>query len=301
MPPEKGALFLLRRSGKVAKDKLLTDASAAQQSLVLELCQLMEGLPLALDQAGAYILETPSSLKEYLQLYQTASPQLLAQRGQNALDHPSVTVTYSLAIEIAGQRLPVLVDFIHLCAFLSSDGIPEDLFTDSAATFDEPLRSMLNSRLEFLDLLKEAGRFSLIVRNVEEQTFSLHRLVQEVVRGSLDRTAQETLTRQIVEAMNEAFPAVEFANWPLCDRLLPHALAAMHWRRQHSIENESAGRLLNQIAIYLYDRGRYGEAEPLYIEALAMRKRLLDNEHPNTVIFQNNLELLQQAMNQAQE
>ena len=68
MPSEEGALFLLRRSGQVAKGRPLTGASTEQRSRALELCQLMDGLPLALDQAGAYILETPSSLDEYLEL-----------------------------------------------------------------------------------------------------------------------------------------------------------------------------------------------------------------------------------------
>ncbi|HEY9890118.1 MAG TPA: NB-ARC domain-containing protein, partial [Candidatus Obscuribacterales bacterium] len=114
MPPQEGALFLLRRCGRVGKEGAWEEATEADQALALALCEQMDGLPLALDQAGAYILETPSSLKEYLQLYQAAGPRLLAQRGDNALDHPSVAITFGLAVQVASQRLPAVADFLNL-------------------------------------------------------------------------------------------------------------------------------------------------------------------------------------------
>ncbi|MEA5451933.1 tetratricopeptide repeat protein [Leptolyngbya sp. CCNP1308] len=279
MPPQEGALFLLRRSGRVGKEGTWQEATEADQTLALALCAQMDGLPLALDQAGAYILETPSSLQEYLRLYKTAGPRLLAQRGDNALDHPSVTITFGLAVQVASQRLPAVAALLNLCAFLAPDGIPEEVFKGNAAAFEEPLQSALAEPLEYMALLREAGRFSLVVRNVEEQTFSVHRLVQEVIRDGLDDTEQEGLVRQLLEAMNEVFPYPEFANWLVCDCLLPHALALIGWQQRFAIETESTGGLLNAIAIHLYWRGRYNEAEPLYQAALAICKRLLGDEH----------------------
>ncbi len=255
MPPQEGALFLLRRSGRVGKEGDWEAATEADQALALALCDQMDGLPLALDQAGAYILETPSSLGEYLRLYETAGPQLLAQRGDNALDHPSVTITFGLAVKVVSQRLPAVAAFLNLCAFLAPDGIPEEVFKDGAAVFEEPLQSALAEPLEYMALLREAGRFSLVVRDGEEQTFSVHRLVQEVIRDGLDEAAQEGLVRQLLEAMNRAFPKPEFANWLLCDRLLPHALTLVGWQQRFALETESTGRLLNKIAFYLVDRG----------------------------------------------
>ncbi|MBW4483538.1 MAG: tetratricopeptide repeat protein [Tildeniella torsiva UHER 1998/13D] len=289
MPPQEGALFLLRRSGRVGKEGTWQEATEADQALALALCAQMDGLPLALDQAGAYILETPSSLKEYLRLYETAGPQLLAQRGDNALDHPSVTITFGLAVQVASQQLPAVAALLNLCAFLPPDGIPEEVFKDGAAAFEEPLQSALAEPLKYMALLREAGRFSLVVRDVEEQTFSVHRLVQEVIRDGLDEAEQEALVRQLLDAMNEAFPEVEFANWLLCDRLLPHALALVSWQQRFAIETKSVGRLLNQIAVYLEVRSRYSEAKPLYQGALAMWKRLLSDEHPDVATSLNNL------------
>ena len=58
MPPDIGALFLLRRASLIAPDIPLSGANATDEALAREICEELGGLPLALDQAGAYIEET---------------------------------------------------------------------------------------------------------------------------------------------------------------------------------------------------------------------------------------------------
>jgi tetratricopeptide (TPR) repeat protein len=44
---------------------------------------------------------------------------------------------------------------------------------------------------------------------------------------------------------------------------------------------------------YLYfEQGRYAEAEPLFLQALELSKRLLGQENPNVATILNNLALL---------
>lgn len=66
---EEAALLLLRRAGLVAPGVGLTGASEIQREQAFELARELGCLPLALDQAGAYIEEVPSSLAGYLELY----------------------------------------------------------------------------------------------------------------------------------------------------------------------------------------------------------------------------------------
>ena len=88
----------------------------------------MDGLPLALDQAGAYIEETSCSLGDYLELFQTRQVQLLRRRGEVASDHPaSVVATWSLSFEKVEQANPLASDLLRLCAFLHPDAIPEEI------------------------------------------------------------------------------------------------------------------------------------------------------------------------------
>ena len=59
---EVGALFLLRRAGMLSLASALEDAPAEDRTLSMQITQEMDGFPLALDQAGAYIRETPCTL-----------------------------------------------------------------------------------------------------------------------------------------------------------------------------------------------------------------------------------------------
>ena len=54
LEPSQGALFLLRRAGLIASDAELSQASLEERELAIKISQELGGLPLALDQAGAY-------------------------------------------------------------------------------------------------------------------------------------------------------------------------------------------------------------------------------------------------------
>ncbi len=100
MKPEEGGLFLLRWANIIALEASLDAAPATDQIKAVEISQIMDGLPLALDQAGAYIEETASSLSGYLNLYQNKNTVLLKRRGKLISDHPeSVFTTWSHSFE----------------------------------------------------------------------------------------------------------------------------------------------------------------------------------------------------------
>jgi NB-ARC domain len=107
MEPEEGALFLLHRATLLDSDAPLDAASKADREAAREISIAMDGLPLALDQAGAFIEETQSSLSDYLQLYHTWQDELLQRRGKLVTDHPDpVATTWSLSFEKVQQANP---------------------------------------------------------------------------------------------------------------------------------------------------------------------------------------------------
>jgi hypothetical protein len=251
MEPEEGADLLLRRSGQ-------TD-----RTLAMKISEELGGLPLALDQAGAFIEETPSSLKEYLELYRSEKLKFLGERGESMGDHPSVTVTFSLAFETVARNSAAAADLVRLCAFLAPDAIPEFIFTKGAADLGENLSAIANDPLAFARVLKEAGRFSLVVRDAESKTLDIHRLVQVVVQGGMDDPTQKVWAERVVRAVNRAFPDPEFANWNLCEALLPHARICAASIEKWTFEFSEGALLLNSTAYYLDDRALFGEAESL--------------------------------------
>ena len=289
MAPDEGATFLLRRTRWIAENADLATASEADQPLAHELVAEMDGLPLALDQAGAYIEEQFLSLTEYLDLFRAEKAQLLSERGDLASDHPSVTITFSLAFQKVLADSPVAADLLRVCAFLAPDDIPEEIFTQGATELGEELSAIAETPSILRKAIATAAKFSLIRRHPKTQTLSIHRLVQEVLIAEMDAAEQKTWAERVVNAVAKAFPAVEFENWEECDRLLPHTLVVTARVQTNQSESETAAYLLNQTGGYLNQQGRYEAAEPLFQEALAMRQRLLGAAHPDVATSLNNL------------
>jgi tetratricopeptide (TPR) repeat protein len=302
MAPEEGALFLLRRAQIIAKDASLEAAPIKEQETAKAISKELGGLPLALDQAGAFILETPSSLDEYLALYKQEGAKLIAQRGDLPPDdHVSVTVTFSLAFQKLEERSRAAADMIRVCTFLAPDAIPEEIFTEGGKELGENLAPLASKPIDFLDALKEAGRFSLIDRNAATRTLDIHRLVQKVVKERLDDETQRLWTERIIRALELTLPDVKFATWTRCERLIPHVQSCAQFVEEHSLALPEIAPLLNLAGNYLHGRGRFNEIEPLYRSALTIVEQVFGSEHITIAISLNNLAVLYQAQGRYNE
>src|SRR5262249_40486743 len=136
------------------------------------------------------------------------------------------------------------------------------------------------------DLVADILRYSLLRRDRDRVV--VHRLVQEVLRDAMNEEDRCPWEERAVEVVNRAFPGVEFSNWGVCDRLLPHPPQGAAYIRQRGRESHEAGRLLHQAGHSLKERARYVEAEPLLRRALAIFERALGPDHPGTAASLNN-------------
>jgi tetratricopeptide (TPR) repeat protein/transcriptional regulator with XRE-family HTH domain len=280
---EEGILLLLRRCGQVHLDAQLEQVPASQWHLARQLSTLFDGLPLALDQAGAYIEETGCSLSHYLHSYQTLQKALLSRRGTTGADHPaSVFTTFSLTIEHLAQEHPLAVDLLRLCAFLHPDAIPEELLAGWISDDPSALTAPTAYSLQLLDtILATLRRYSLLKRDAEARTLTIHRLVQAVLKEQMDEKDTHYWANAAVEVVNHAFPHVEaLTTWEYCQRLLVQALACATLIEQEEIISLAAGRLLHETSTYLLEMARYAQAERCITRALSIRKQILGEEHP---------------------
>ncbi|HEU5376413.1 MAG TPA: hypothetical protein VFV38_13290 [Ktedonobacteraceae bacterium] len=141
-----GALLLLRRTGLVELNALFDAASSLDQSMALALSEELGRLPLALDQAGAYIEETQCSLADYQQQYRTRRAELLARRGIIVDDHPEpVATTWSISFAKVEAANTTAAKLLRICAFLAPDAIPEELLAEA---LNAPLPALEETELE---------------------------------------------------------------------------------------------------------------------------------------------------------
>jgi hypothetical protein len=110
LDPAVAVQFLAARTGD-------TDQGAA-----LELAAELGGLPLALEQAAAYIQATGTTLTRYLPLFRARQGDLLA-RGEAAGHREHVASTLGLALSRLGHDAPA-GGLLRLLAFLAPEPVP---------------------------------------------------------------------------------------------------------------------------------------------------------------------------------
>ncbi|HET8840209.1 MAG TPA: tetratricopeptide repeat protein, partial [Ktedonobacteraceae bacterium] len=289
MNDEEGALLLLRRArqfGTPVPDKL--PSTAASDTLAItkaaELVRLLEGLPLALDQAGGYIEETGCGVADYLQRYNGQRKHLLARRGTHAGAHPdSVTTTLQLSVQWIEREHPAAADLLRLCAFLHSEAIPEELLMAGGSHLGPILGLMMTDLYQFDLTLAALRKASLVTRHPETHTLALHRLVQAVLQDQMEPTALSLWSQRAIRVVNAAFPKVEFATWPQCERCLAHALVSLSFIEHEKRSLFEAGELLYKAGSYLMTRGRYNEAKPLLLQAVTLAEQYYGSDHPELI------------------
>lgn len=286
MSREEGIKLLLHRARRL--NTLSSDTTKQQEhpdvSAAVELVHVLEGLPLALDQAGAYIEEAGCRVAEYLQRYHNQRKQALAHRGKHGTTHSdSVVTTLLFSIERVQRDHRAAADLLRQCAFLSSEAIPEELFTSGSTTLGPILDAIVTDPYQFDLALAALRSASLVTRHPETQTLSIHRLVQAVLQDHMEPSEVRLWSERAVSMVNAAFPEPELNMWKQCERYLAPALACVH----HMVREENYGRdmgiLLFKAGSYLLARGRYGEAESLLEQAVTLKMLHDGPEHQELI------------------
>lgn len=281
MTEDEGSLFLLRRARKLADTASLDDASGDDRSDARKIVQELRGLPLALEQAGAYIASTIISMKEYLDRYQTYRLGLLKRSNDKLPDYThTIATVWSVSFQRVNEANPAATELLRLCAFLDPDAIPEEIIAGGTQTLGPVLGPLSSEELRMDEIRGELLRFSLIRRNSSTKTLTIHSLIQAVIRDNMDEEMRRTWAERAIRTVNHAFPKKvnDVKTWPQCQRYLPHAVACAELIKDYELVSLEAAQLLNQVSYYLREQARFREAEEYFLQALATSEKL-GSEH----------------------
>src|SRR5579859_3196231 len=284
LPVEEGMQMLLRRSGSLGLKTAGHQGSAEELKAAQALVEAMDGLPLALDQAAAYLQKTQSSVSQFLSLFQQFPVPLLYERDCG-LEHPiSVARTFALSFEQLQQTNPVAAELLTLCCFLAPEAIPERLLTQGASLLTPSLRAAASSPWRWNDLLSDLLAYSLLRRHPQTRTIMFHRLIQMVLKEGLPEAAQKEWACRVVLLMDQAFSldqhTLNVEQWPWCEQVLPHVLLVIAQAARWQLTLPEYGSLVAKTATYFYQRARYAEAEKFYQRGLCLQEESLGPVHP---------------------
>jgi hypothetical protein len=233
----------------VAADFLVTRTSDADPQAARELASELDGLPLALAQAAAYILATGGTLARYLGLFKDRRADMLS-RGDPAGCSGTVATTWSLAFGRLEQSAPSAVGLLRLLACCAPEPVPLPLLLqhrpgparEFGAEVAPALGLLLDDTLAADDAIAALRRYSLVTP-AGDGLVSVHRLVRAV---TVEQMAGDLLA-QWRQAAAAAIPARTGApqTWPvfaLRSRTLrlPWLMTATAWRGPQSISATAA-------------------------------------------------------------
>ncbi|OCL03965.1 hypothetical protein AOQ84DRAFT_226702 [Glonium stellatum] len=266
-----------------------------------ELVQALDYIPLAITQAAAYIYQRAprSSVAMYLRdLFRSDRSQaslLNYETGDLWRDYSasnSIIATWRISFEHIYATRPSAAELLSLMSFFDRQGIPKSLLQSDNQRADA-------SENGFEEDLAVLLAFSIISANVQGDLFEMHRLVQLSTRRWLEVQGQLEIWKQkYIIRMSKAFPTAHYENWSTCQRLFPHAVAAV---AQRPADDESLTKwayILNNarciLALVLRSQGEYKGAEEMNQRALEGCEKALGKEHPTTLASVSNLALVLQ-------
>jgi len=137
-------------------------------------------LPLALEQAAAWLDRSQMPGQEYLELLRSRAADLYA-RGQVRDRSDTIATLWQISMGRITAENPAAVQLLGVCAYLAPEPIPLDLFTAHADLLPEPLASAAADQLAFSDAIAVLVDYSLAKRT--PAGLQLHRLVQSTIRA----------------------------------------------------------------------------------------------------------------------
>jgi tetratricopeptide (TPR) repeat protein len=236
-------------------------------------------LPLALEQAAAYVVQCQKKLADYAILLGKHGLDLL-ERGHSHRYEKTVGTTWALAFEKVQANCPAAADLLHLCAFLAPEAIYLRDLAGASQHLPERLAKILADELALDEAKAALLGFSLI--RTDGEAIAIHRLVQDVTRKRMDPAAREQWLRTALRTVNQLFPfePYDVRAWDMCSRWLAHDLIVVNWDKADTVDPSACARILNQTGLHLKSKANYKEAEPLLRRALAINESNLGPNHP---------------------
>ncbi|KAL4786920.1 hypothetical protein BJX76DRAFT_345944 [Aspergillus varians] len=281
--------LLLQSSGFSAKDIV---RMGAEQDLT-NLASLLDGLSLAIVIAGAFMRQTGTTFKEYLELYQTSWFDLQSQSAPTRqYRQGNIVQTWIITYKEIQKRDPTAAKLLLLLAFFDNQDIWYELIQNGLHYSNPPpwFKAAVSSKLVFKTKIKALVEFSLVEIKQQEGSYTLHPVVQD---WCYHIAAFNDLTNQLQEL---AFISVGYTvpSWDTRDyarleqRLLPHANNLIqrnigHWLDIQPGDSFNIFGAFHCLGILYSDQGKLEEAEEIYQQALAGREKALGPDHTSTL------------------
>jgi tetratricopeptide (TPR) repeat protein len=260
----------------------------------------LDGLPLALATAGAYLCQNSRSFSQYLHMYETSWLKLHnTAPWLRTYDDRTLCTTWQLSLDQIMQQNKLSARLLKLWAYFDNEDIWFELLqhgrlsnigwmselVEDEFSFDQTMRVLCNYGLaEVAESLQEL---------VESRGYSMHSCVHLWTIHVLNQEWDYEMANLALTCVGSHVPnedALKF--WVTQRRLLGHTARCWDLVSHGVVRDEGLEWALGSLANLYCRQCKLDEAEKMYVRALLGFEKALGADHTSTLETANNLGLL---------
>ncbi|MEU9206719.1 FxSxx-COOH system tetratricopeptide repeat protein [Streptomyces sp. NPDC048415] len=252
-----------------------------------QLADVLEDLPLLLDQTAGWLNDSDLSVREYIALLDGGIDQDVVKISA---DFPVAFQTaWSILLNKLRDTVPESVDLLRLCTFFAPGFIPVRLLKEMPHDeLPEQIAGLLNDPLLWNKAINQLRQYSVVRLESHEtatdetassgESLYLHRMVHQIVHKDMpdeDRREFIDVVRRALAAADPRRPT-DTRLWPGYAEIVPHLKFADVLKSK----DPAVQTLVFNCLRYMYLSGEYRAGIKLGARALKAWRSLLGENHP---------------------
>ncbi|KAF2720031.1 kinesin light chain 1 [Polychaeton citri CBS 116435] len=255
-----------------------------------QLARRLDGLPLALTTAGAYLSQSSISFAKYLEFFerswaklQQTSPSLMTYTNGRLFS------TWQISFDHVERTNSHAANLLRWWAYFDNQDLWFELLNHCTEEDAQWMRDLTQDELEFQSALLVLCNHGLVEPNpdnlyaIDSHGYSVHACVHSWMDAVLNAEVNESLAISALRCVTSHMTSNDFAIRPLVQRrLLNHATRSFSHIMKHNgkddlyIEFHHLGNLYS-------DQGKMAEAEQMYQRALTGKEKAWGPDHTSTL------------------
>jgi tetratricopeptide (TPR) repeat protein len=272
------------------------------------LAQKLDGLPLALATAGAYLHQVSTSFADYIGLY-NASWLRLQQKTPKLLSYEDRALysTWDISLNHVKEQSLLAFKLLQLWAYFDNQDVWFELLRAcqqyDPQWFPQWFSQLMKDQLSFDEAVRVLCEHALVEADatprddrVESQGYSMHSCVHSWTKHVVNKVWDSNMVRLVLCCVGLHVPDSNKPQyWGVQQRLVGHANQCQEYLGRRLAGQDDDVVMLKAIHglgdLYV-DQGKLDEAKDIYWQALAGSEKALGRDHTSTLCTVNNLGIL---------
>ncbi|MCJ1313481.1 hypothetical protein MMC25_007159, partial [Agyrium rufum] len=251
------------------------------------LAQKLDGLPLALATAGAYLDQVAVNLSDYLRLYEKSWLQLLESSPEiDSYEDRTLYSTWQISFDQVKQQNKLSAELLRFWAYFDSQDLWLELLQHSESSDPDWVRELTKDQITFLQavrVLRDHGLVEVATPSqdlIESPGYSIHACVHSWTIHVLNQVWDREFAILAMKLIASHVPEYQSLRpWLTRRRLLQHAIRGSYMVLNGLVLFEDVAWECSALGVLYSDHGKLAEAEQMYQWGLQGMEKLRGSEH----------------------